>query len=127
MDIELIVADYSASNQDSFLAYLDELSKTRADGGFLHGGHIHFIQGKLWNEDGPFLKAAIAGILDRVPSIFPIDLPSRVAKSPDYEITEEMQAAFVEINEGLILPIEGHDILRVISAALEYVELEQPA
>ena len=123
--LEVIVADYSASNKDSFLSYLDELSVRRQDGGMLHGGHIHYIQRKLSDEDDvPFLKAAIKGVLDRVPNIFPLDLPERVEKDDDYEMTDEMHKAFWELNEGLIMPLYGYDIVRVILAAREYIEEE---
>ena len=118
-ELQVIVADYSASNEDSFLAYLDELSRERGDGGMLHGGHIHYIQGSL-SDEIVFLKAAIKGVLDNVPSIFPLDLPEIVEKNPDFEPTEEMNNVFRELNEGLIIPIEGYDVIRVILAAREY-------
>ena len=118
-DITIVVGDYSAENNESFLAYLDDLSKVRGDGGFIHGGHIHYIQSRA----GEFtLKAAIKGVLDKVPSIFPIDLPEIVEKNPDYEITPEMNDAFQEINEGLIMPLFGSDIIEIIRLAREYAD-----
>lgn len=122
---EIVVADYSAEDPGSYLQRLEEISAMRQDGGLLHGGHIHFIQRKLSEEDGfPFLKAAIAGILELVPSVFPYDLPEQIEKD-GFEITAEQTAAFRRLNEALLCPVEGYDIIRVILAAREYESDEQ--
>jgi len=103
---------------ETYLDKLETISETRKDGGMIHGGHIHFIQQKL-SDDWCFLKAAIYGILEKVPEIFPYDLPEQV-EAGKTELTEKQKEALIEINSGLIFPIEGYDIIRVILAAREY-------
>ena len=113
----IVVGDYTAKDSDSYLAKLDRLSEQRQDGGLLHGGHIHFIQEKMgW----PFLKAAISMILERVPSVFPYDLPELVERGTVSEVSPSQEAAMREMNSNLLVPIDGYDVLRVISLAREY-------
>lgn len=119
MDIKILVGNYRTSNASSFLAYLDKLSEKRRDGGLLHGGHIHYIQ-TSFDFDNFVLKAAIKEVLDRVPEVFPLDLPEQVEKAGELEPTEEQKKAFKEINEGLLLPIGGWEILQIIKLAREY-------
>ena len=127
--IEIIVGDYSANDPESYLAKLDQLSHERKDGGLFHGGHIHFIQEKLSNEDGMpfFLKAAIHGILDRVPRLIPYELPELAEKAEkegegemEESVLAKLRVAYDEINESLILPIVPRDFIRVILAARKY-------
>lgn len=122
MSIEVIVANYRASSKESFLAYLDAVSDSRKDGGLFHGGHIHYIQNKLSDEDDfCFLKAAISMILDKVPSVFPLDWPE-MAKNGE-KLGKEKATCLNEIQSKLILPICLQDVTRVIRAAREYLEL----
>ena len=108
----------------NLLQQLEDTSRGRDDGGLLHGGHVHFIQGKLSDEDqAPFLKAAIYGILEAVPDPFPEDLPERVESGAAKDLTDEQWSKFNEIAGGLIMPIEPFDVLRVIKAAREYLAL----
>jgi len=124
MNLEVHVADYSHGEDKSYLHQLETLSQKRNDGGLLHGGHIHFIQGKLSDEDGvTFLKAAIAAILDATPTVFPYDLPEQAEKK-GWEPTPAMEEKWKEINRGLLLPIQGYDIIRVLLAAREYEKLD---
>ena len=121
MDIEVITANYRASNAASFLAYLDALSQKRRDGGMIHGGHIHYIQGKA----GDFvLKAAIQGILNNVPDVWPLDLPEIIEKNPDYQLTEKQLAEWRALNQDLLVPIYGEDLVEIIRLAREYAAEE---
>ena len=123
IDVQVIIGNYRASKKNSFLAYLDALSDARMDGGLLHGGHIHYNQGKM--RDPLFvLKAAIAGVLENVPDVFPLDLPEIVERNPDFEPTEAMIEAYRKINERLIFPIGGGEIIDIIRCAREYVGLQ---
>ena len=123
--IEIVVGDYTADNEKSWLARLEELSQKRQDGGLLHGGHIHFIQYKMSEVTGLFLKAAIKMILDAVPSIFPYDFPEIVEKNENFNGTEQQIKTIREINENLILPIQGWEVVEVMKAAREYEALEE--
>lgn len=110
----------------NLLKQLEAMSNKRDDGGFIHGGHIHFIQGRLSDEDGfPFLKAAIYDILESVPEIFPEDLPEQVERGELEKLNDKQAEKFREMQEHLIMPIEPFDILRVIKAAREYMAKEQ--
>ncbi len=120
MEIEIVVANYRASNAQSYLAYLDKLSERRRDGGLIHGGHIHYIQSRF---GGIILKAAIKEVLDRVPDTFPLDLPEQVEK-PGFEPTEEIINAIRSINKTLIVPLQGYDVVRIIELAREYAQLD---
>lgn len=115
--LQVFIASYRSSNKKSCLAYLEALSEKRQDGGLLHGGHIHYIQGRT---EAITLKAAISEVLDRVPHIFPLDWPEIVAKNPDYEPPENIKKAFQEINAELLLPIDGMTIVEIIKLAREY-------
>ena len=119
MNLQIIIADYKASNKNSFLAYLDALSAKRKDGG-LHGGHIHYIQGKM----GDFTsKAAISSVLDLVPDTFPLELPE-LAEKEDY-IPSDIIIYVREINKNLrFIPIQGYDVVEIIQLAREYAEAE---
>lgn len=123
-EVVIVIANYKASNKESYLAYLDKLSEERKDGGLLHGGHIHYIQQKISDMEpdmGSFiLKQAIKGVLDRVPEVFPLDLPERIERDPDFKPTPEMNSAFRKINEGLILPLSGYELIQIIKCAREY-------
>ncbi len=122
MDINTLHLSYSASGAANFLDYLAMLSAHKQDGGMIHGGHIHFIQQRYSDELGDIiLKAAIYGILERVPTVFPFDLPERVEQE-NFMLTQAMNDAWHEINASLILPISGDDITAVIQFAREYVE-----
>ena len=124
MNLDTLLLSYSASGAATFLAYLESLSNEREDGGLIHGGHIHFIQQRYADKFGDIiLKAAIYGILERVPVVFPFDLPERVEQE-DFMPTQAMNDAWHEINAGLILPISGDDITAVIHFAREYMEAE---
>lgn len=124
MSVEIIVGNYRASNKASFLAYLDAVSDQRKDGGLFHGGHIHYIQNKLSDEDDfCFLKAEISMILDKVPSVFPFDWPEKVESGE--KLGEKRAACLNEIQSKLILPMCLQDVTRVIRAAREYLELEE--
>jgi len=119
--IEVVAGNYRASKAGSFLEYLDMISDRRRDGGFLHSGHIHYIQGRC---DGFILKAAIKGILDNVPDVFPLDLPEQIEKKGEIDATEKQVETVNEINEGLLIPIGAWEILEVIKLAREYEALD---
>lgn len=107
----------------TYLEELETLSQGREDGGLIHGGHIHFIQGKLSDEDGlPFLKAAIYKVLERIPEMIPPDLPE-LAEKDSFEPSEMLIKAMEEINDNLLMPCEGYDVIRIIKAAREYESL----
>ena len=113
--INIYVANTTAKNSESYLSKLEKISKERQDGGFIHGGHIHFIQQKVF----PVLKDAIKMILDNIPSKIPYDLPELVKKK-DFKPTQELINVVKEINKDLVVPIQGFDIVNVILAAREY-------
>ena len=119
--IQIVVGDYKASNEGSFLDTLDKISASRQDGG-IHGGHIHYIQSCT---QCLILKAAISSVLDLVPRVFPLDLPELVESNPEFELTEAMAKAILEINEGLLVPIDGYEVLEIIKLAHEYVSLSK--
>ena len=107
----------------SYLTELQKLSSSRGDDSLLHGGYIFFIQNKLSDEQGClFLKAAIYGVLERIPNIIPPDLPELVEKD-GFEPSEILLNALTEMNENLIIPLYGYDVIRVIKAAREYEAL----
>jgi hypothetical protein len=123
----MYVADYRAEDGQSYLAYLDKLSESRGDG-HLHAGHVYYIQNKLSEEDDcPFLKAAIQLILDKVPSVFPLDLPEQVESGKLTTVPVEWQVVMKEIQSQLILPFCAWDVIRVIKAAREYEALGKAA
>ncbi|MFH2076062.1 MAG: hypothetical protein ABIJ57_12075 [Pseudomonadota bacterium] len=105
----------------NYLEKLKKVSKKREDGGFIHGGHIHYIQAKLSDEQEglPFLKALIYSVLVRVPEVFPYELPELVERE-GFTPMEKMNSAYKEIAEDIIMPFDGWDICRVILAAREY-------
>ena len=112
-----------SKKQMSYLTELQKLSSSRGDDSLLHGGYIFFIQNKLSDEQGClFLKAAIYGVLERIPNIIPPDLPELVEKD-GFEPSEMLLNALIEMNENLIIPLYGFDVIRVIKAAREYEAL----
>ncbi len=122
--IEVILANTDSEVPDSYLSHLEKLSQSRGDGGMLHGGHIYFIQQKLSDEDGFFLKVAIQLILDDVPSVWPMDLPELVESGKVEKMNAKQLERFREYQKSLIIPIGGYDIIRVILAAREYEKLQ---
>lgn len=118
--VKVVVGDYTA-RKDSWLKELEELSQRRGDQGLLHSGCILWIQSYLDENFGFTLKAAIAPVLDAVPSIFPKDLPQQLEKKKKTMVlTEEMQDFLIKLNNGLIFPISPEDIVRIIIAGQEY-------
>lgn len=107
----------------NMLEQLEEISSRREDGGLFHGGHIHFIQQKVSDETEFTLKAAIYGVLENVPENIPADLPELVAADPGFKPSERTIACFNKINDGLIMPLSGFEVLEIIKAAREYIEL----
>jgi hypothetical protein len=114
----VVIGDYTSKRDGSFLAYLDKLSELRRDGG-LYGGYIHYIQ---YHAEEMILKPAIQGVLDLVPSLFPLELPELVALPQGYQVTKEQTDAIYKINKGLLLPIDGPDIVEIIKLAREYAK-----
>lgn len=117
--MKIIVGDYSSKNESSLLARCEQ-KRSEYDGMF-HAGVIHYIQGNYGNGSEFILKAAIKEILDKCPSVWPEDLPERVAKGKNPEITDEMKAEFTTLNKGLIIPIEGADVVEIIRLAKEFL------
>lgn len=106
----------------TYLDELKEISKALGDGGLMHSGVIHYIQSKACaiGMDDFVLKAAIYEILNAVPDVFPKDLPEMVSNDPDIEPTMRMLEFLDEINEKLLVPVSGFDVLLVISYAKQY-------
>ena len=119
--MKIIVGDYSSKSKSSLLARCEQ-KRTKYDG-LLHTGIIHYVQGSF-GEDF-VLKAAIKEVLDKCPSVWPEDLPERVAKGEKPEVTEAMKGEFKSLNEGLLLPIDGSDIVEIIRLAKEFLNLEE--
>ena len=117
--MKVIVGDYSSKDKSSLLTRCEQ--KRSEYDGLLHAGVIHYVQGN-YGDGGDFvLKAAIKEILDKCPSVWPEDLTERVARGESPEITEAMQKEFKSLNQGLIIPIEGTDVIEVIRLAKEFL------
>jgi len=117
--MEVIVGDYTAK-KDSWLKELEELSHKRGDAGLLHSGCILWIQSYMSEKFEFILKAAIAPVLEAVPSIFPKDLPQKVEKCEIIDVSPKMIRFLNHLNEGLIIPIDPADIVNIIIAGQEY-------
>lgn len=114
-EIEVVVGDYQSKNTESLLA---QCQRVKSDyDGFLHSGIIHYVQGRMDFT----LKAAISEILDKCPSIWPLDLPERIAKDEPLEITKEMEKEFERLNRELLLPVGGYEIGEVIRLAKQFL------
>jgi hypothetical protein len=113
------------------MTLLEELqaeSDRRADAGFIHPGFIHFIQRELSDDEegsGFTLKAAIYGVLELVPDHVPRDLQVQIesarARDEDYRLTEEAMTRLDDLNQHLLMPIGGWEVLRIIQAADLYL------
>ena len=95
---------------DSLLA---QCSQKRTE----HYGVIHYIQGKMPDFT---LKAAIKQVLDKTPSIWPLNL-SELADDGGWEPTKEMGDEFFRLNRGLIMPVYLDDIIQIIELAKEFL------
>lgn len=115
--IKVVVGDYSAKSGESLLARCE---KKRTDyDGFLHAGIIHYIQGKMPDFT---LKAAISQVLDKCPSVWPENLPNLVDEGKAPEVTKAMNKEFRSLNEGLLIPIEGGEVVEIIRLAKQFLE-----
>ena len=115
--IKVITGNYSSQKKGSLLARC-EAKRTDFDG-FLHAGIIHYIQGNM----GDFtLKAAISQVLDKCPEVWPEDLPERIDKNEEVEITKAMNREFKQLNKSLIIPIEGGDVVEIIRLAKAFLK-----
>ena len=117
--IKVISGDYSSKNKDSLLKRCE--AKQTDYNGYLHAGIIHYIQGKMPDFT---LKAGIAQILDNCPKIWPEDLPELIDKDKYPQITEAMEKELQRLNKGLLIPIDGTDIVEIIRLAKEFLRLE---
>jgi len=117
--IEIIVGDYSAKNKESLLARCEKI-RSEYDG-LLHAGIIHYIQNKMPDFT---LKAAISRVLDKCPSVWPEDLPEQIKAGKEPKITKAMEKEFRELNKGLIMPIQGGEIVEIIRLAKEFLTLK---
>ena len=54
--------------------------------------------------------------------MIPRDLPALIDKDQNYEPSEAFKKAFEEINDGLMTPLGGYDIVAIIRAADEYID-----
>jgi len=119
VEVKIVTGDYT-SKKDSWLKELEDLSVRRGDQGLFHSGCILWIQNYLNKECGLILKAAIAPVLDAIPSIFPKDLPQRLEKEGSIKMTESMKDFLISLNKDLIIPIVPSDIVEIILAGQEY-------
>ena len=89
--------------------------------GLLHPGVIYYIQNRM-----PLfiLKAAIYRVLDRCPSVWSEDLPELVKAGKKIKITKKMKKEFEELNEELLFPVQGGEIVRIIELAKEFLNKE---
>ena len=109
----------------SWLDDLDALSQRQDDGGLIHRGHIHYIQQNAL--DGEFvLKAAIYATLERIPDMISPDLPEQVDRLGDkFEPDDALLKALEEINEGLIMPHGGYEVIQIMRAARDYMQMAE--
>jgi hypothetical protein len=114
--MNIIIGNYKSNEANSLLEICEKI-RSNYDG-MLHAGIIHYIQGKMPDFT---LKASISRVLDKCPSVWPIDLPEKIEKQEEVEFTEEMQKEFCALNEGLIMPIEPADIIDIIKYAKEFL------
>lgn len=116
--------------EHTYLDELQELSKQRQDGGLIHSGLIHYIQTTLTDDEGfPegfVLKTAIYGILEEIPKRIPKDLPQQVRvaeeKGEEFTPSSDTLAAINDLNDSLLLPLQGYEVLKIIEKAHEYEE-----
>jgi hypothetical protein len=106
-------------NKRSLLARCEKI-RSEYDG-LLHSGVIHYIQSKMPDFT---LKAAIYRVLDKCPSVWPEDLPEQLKAGKEPKITKAMKKEFRELNEGLLIPIQGGEIAEIIRLAKEFLSLK---
>ena len=118
---EIIVGDYSAKKKESLLSRCE---KVRSDyDGLLHSGIIYYIQGKMPDFT---LKAAIARVLDKCPEVWSEDLPEQIKAGKEPKITKAIQREFKELNQMLLIPIQGGEIAEIIRLAKEFLSNPNP-
>ena len=115
-ELKIIVGDYSAKNKESLLVRCEKI-KNDYDG-MLHSGIIHYIQGNMPDFT---LKAAISRVLDKCPEIWAEDLPEQIKAGKEPKITEAINKEFKVLNKGLIMPIQGEEIVEIIRLAKEFL------
>jgi hypothetical protein len=71
-------------------------------------------------DDAFIAKAAIKGVLDKCPSIWPLDLDKQCDKG-EVSITKAMEDEWDHLNKGLLIPIDGGDIAEIIKLAKEFL------
>lgn len=122
------MSEHTTEQQDRLTIYeqLNAASIARRDSGVIHSGWVHYLQNRLSNDGGFVLKAAIQEVVDRIPDVFPLDLPERVAqaKSEGSELdpTPAQIEAITEINKNLIMPLDGAEIIEIIKGVKDYLE-----
>ena len=113
---KIICGDYTAKNTKSLLS---QCEKIRSDyDGMLHNGIIHYIQNKMPNLT---LKAAITRVLDKCPSIWAEDLPEQIQAGKEPKITKIIKKEFKILNQMLLIPIQGDDIIEIIKLAKDFL------
>ena len=115
--VKIIVGDYGAKNKEGLLKRCESV-RSDCDGLF-HSGIIHYIQGKMPDFT---LKAAISQVLDKCPEVWPEDLPERIDKGEEPKVTKAIQQEFKSLNEGLIMPIEGGEVVEIIRLAKAFLK-----